>query len=74
MSKRDADQLVNQLRRHFRDSGSTLTIEKRGGHWHVVNAAGKSIARFASTPSDVKFRRNTVADLRRLGIVPADWR
>lgn len=74
MSKKDADQLVQDLRSHFRDTGSDLAVEKRGGHWHVVNAAGKSITAFASTPSDHRFRPNAIAMLRQRGIVPPGWR
>lgn len=74
MSKRDADQLVKELKRHFAATGSSYRIEKRGGHWHVVTEAGKSIARFGSTPSEHRFRLNTVTDLRRRGILPPGWR
>jgi hypothetical protein len=74
LSKKDADQLVKDLRGYFREAGLDLTIEKRGGHWHVVNPDGKSIGRFASTPSIDRFRRNTITDLRQRGILPRDWR
>jgi hypothetical protein len=73
-SKKEAEQLVRDLRRYFKSAGSPLTIEARGGHWHVVNENGKSLARFATTPSDHRFRQNTIGDLRRRGIVPPDFR
>lgn len=74
MSKKDADRLRKDLERHFAATGSGYTVEKRGGHWHVVNARGKSIVRFGSTPSDTRFRQNTTANLRRQGVVPEDFR
>lgn len=74
MSKRDADQLVNDLRNYFRSAQSDLTIEKRGGHWHVVRPNGQSLIGFESTPSDHRFRANAITRLRRRGIIPTDWR
>lgn len=74
MSKKDADQLRKDLIRFFAETGAPFSLERRGGHWHVVNAAGKSLARFASTPSEHRFRRNTITDLRQRGILPRDWR
>lgn len=40
----------------------------------VLTERGASVASFGATPSDVKFRRNTVAQLRRRGIVSPDFR
>lgn len=74
MSKRDADQLVTALRRYFRDNVLPYDVAMRGGHWHVLTERGASVASFGATPSDVKFRRNTVAQLRRRGIVSPDFR
>jgi hypothetical protein len=74
MSRRDADQLVADLRRYFHSIGSDLTIEKRGGHWHVVRPNGQSLIGFESTPSDHRFRPNAITRLRRKGIIPPDWR
>lgn len=74
MSKKDADQLVAALRKHFAETGGGLTVEKRSGHWHVVTTTGQSIYSFASTPSDSRFAKNAVADMRRREIVPRDWR
>jgi hypothetical protein len=74
MSKKDANQLVKDLRRYFKAEGLDYTLEIRGGHWHVVNAAGKSLVRFASTPSEHRFRQNETAALRRAGIVSGDFR
>jgi hypothetical protein len=74
VSKKDADQLVRDLRRYFRRAGSSYRLEVRGGHWHVVDGHGHSVYPFAGTPSDRRFRQNTVSDLRRLGVVPREWR
>jgi hypothetical protein len=74
MSKRDADQLVTELRKHFKQSGSPYTVELRSGHWHVLTESGASLASFGTTPSDSRFRRNTVSQLRRRGIVSRDFR
>jgi hypothetical protein len=74
MSKKDADQLVTALRQHLAENNSPLTVEKRGGHWHVVTENGSSIASFGSTPSDHRFKANASTLLRRRGIVPGDWR
>lgn len=74
MSKRDADQLVRDLRRYFADTDRDFTIERRGGHWHVLRPNGTRAYSFGSTPSDQRFRRNTVGALRRLGIVGDDFR
>lgn len=74
MSKKDASQLVRDLRRYFAEVKAPYTLEVRGGHWHVVNQAGRSVASFGSTPSDNAFRRNTVAYLRQRGVIPRDWR
>jgi hypothetical protein len=75
LSKKDADQLVKDLRTLFAASGSDLTIEKRkDGHWHVVKPNGQSLIAFAGTPSDHRFRPNVIYRLRQRGIVPKDWR
>lgn len=74
MSRKDADQLVSDLRRFFAATGSRFSVERRGGHWHVVNENGSSVAAFGSTPSDHRFRANTITQLRRRGVVPPDWR
>jgi hypothetical protein len=74
MSRKDANELVKDLREHFKQDRSGTTLELRGGHWHVVNPAGKSLAAFGSTPSDSRFRRNTISRLRNRGIVPRDFR
>lgn len=74
MSKKDADQLVKDLRRYFKTEGLDYTIEKRGGHWHVLSENGKSVASFGGTPGNDRFRRNTIATLRQRGILPPDWR
>lgn len=75
MSKKDADQLVADLRRYFNTTRSDLTIEKRNdNHWHIVRPNGQSLIGFASTPSDHRFRPNAVKRLRQRGIVPRDWR
>jgi hypothetical protein len=74
VSKKDADQLVRDLTRYFTETSSRFSIVKRGSHWHVVTESGASVASFGSTPSDSRFRRNTVTQLRRRGIVPPEWR
>lgn len=74
MSKKDANQLVNDLRKYFAENDPSYTLVKRGGHWHVLNAAGHSRAAFGTTPSDSRFRHNAIARLRQRGIVPHDWR
>ncbi len=74
MSKKDADQVRRALVKHLRRTGSDLRVEQRGSHWHVLTAEGHSLYNFANTPSKDTFVRNTTADLRRLGIVPRDWR
>ena len=74
MSKKDADQLVRDLRRFFAETGSRYSVERRGGHWHVVTPSGASVASFGGTPSDQRFRRNTVAQLRQRGIVDRNFR
>lgn len=73
-SKKDAEQLVRDLRRYFSEAGLDYTLVTRKGKWHVLNADGKSLASFASTPSNNRFRRNEVTWLRQRGIVPDDWR
>lgn len=74
MSKRDASELVRDLRRYFAETGRAFTVELRGGHWHVFRANGSSAGSFGSTPSDQRFRRNTVTQLRRRGVVGDDFR
>lgn len=74
MSRRDAMELVRDLRQHWRDTGRDFTVELRAGHWQILRANGTRAYRFGSTPSDQRFRRNTVSDLRRLGIVAHDFR
>ena len=74
MSSKDARQLVRDLRDYFNTAGLDYRVIERGNHWHVVNPSGNSLASFGSTPSDNKFRRNTITQLRRRGIVPLDWR
>jgi len=74
MSKKDADQLVKDLRAYFKAEDLDYTVEKRGGHWHVLTAEGKSVANFGSTPGDSRFRQNAITQLRRRGIVPPGWR
>lgn len=74
MSKKDADRLARDLRRYFADASLDYTVELRGGKWHVTSPAGKSLASFASTPSNNRFRQNEVAYLRQRGIIPRDWR
>jgi hypothetical protein len=74
MSRKDADELVSDLRKHFAETGKTHTFEKRRGHWHILNENGKTLASFGSTPSDNRFRKNAVATLRQRGIIPHDWR
>ncbi len=76
MSKRDADQLVKDLRRYFAAHGLDYTVDKaQGGHWFVFNPEGKRIsAGIESTPSDRRFRANAIARLRRRGIVGGDFR
>lgn len=74
MSRRDADQLVNDLRRHFARTGAPYQVALRGGHWHVLTERGASLASFGQSPSDHRFRRNAIAQLRRRGIVTPDFR
>lgn len=74
MSQKDADQLVQDLRAHFKETGSSYTVEKRGNHWHVVTVKGASLVNFGSTPSDYRFRQNAITQLRRRGVVPPGWR
>lgn len=74
MSRRDADQLVRALRRHWRATNRDYSFDQRRGHWHVLNADGQSIYSFGGTPSDGRFRLNTIRDLRRLDVVDTDFR
>lgn len=74
MSRKDADQLVKDLKRFFAETDAPYSVITRGGHWHVVNANGASLCNFAGTPSDNRFRLNAITQLRRRGIVPLDWR
>lgn len=75
VSRKDADQLKRDLEAHFKATGSDLTIEKRNdGHWHVTRPNGQSLIAFASTPSNNRFRPNTVKRLRQRGLIPRDWR
>ncbi len=74
MSKKDAEQVRRALVKHLRKTESDLQVVSRGSHWHVVTPDGHSVYNFATTPSKDTFVRNTTADLRRLGIVPKDWR
>lgn len=74
MSSKDARQLVRDVRDYFAVAGLDYRVIERGNHWHVVNANGNSLASFGGTPSDSRFRRNAVTQLRRRGIVPSDWR
>lgn len=74
MSAKDAKQLVRELRKHWRKTNRGFTVVSEGGHWRIYNAAGQRVYSFGSTPSDVAFRRNTVSDLRNLGVVDDDFR
>jgi hypothetical protein len=74
MSSKDARQLVRDLRDYFAAHGLDYDVIQRANHWHVVTANGNSVASFGSTPSDVRFRRNAVTQLRRRGIIGDDFR
>ncbi len=46
-------------------------VELRGsGHYLAFSPDGKTIVLFASTPSDHRWRKNTIARLRRGGFDP----
>lgn len=73
MSRKDANQLVQDLRAYFAETKRDFTVELRGGHWHVLRANGSSAGSFGQSPSDHRFRRNTVSQLRRRGVVGDDF-
>lgn len=45
--------------------GFRLRRARRGGHWHVVNEAGRLVAVVAATPRSKRWKRTVEADLRR---------
>ena len=50
-------------------------VERSGkGHLKVKNERGGTVYVMPSTPSDHRSLKNTVAELRRKGILPEDWR
>jgi hypothetical protein len=56
---------VRQLVRKLKRQGYLLEETKRGSHWEVRTKAGERVATFPSTPSDRRWRDNTLADIRR---------
>lgn len=45
-------------------------IEKGRKHRRIVNAAGKPVVFFPSTPGDRRSLANTIRDARRAGVLP----
>jgi hypothetical protein len=58
--RREALQLVKRLRR----TGYQVEIVGTG-HWEVRTEDGERITTFSSTPSDNRWKQNTVGNIRR---------
>jgi hypothetical protein len=74
LAKKDADRLARDLRHYFTEAKLPYRVILRGGHWHVVTEKGASLGSFGATPSDNHFRGNAIAQLRRRGVIPKEWR
>ena len=56
---------VRQLMRAARRQG--LRVAHRGAHVRVTNPATGDFVTVPKTPSDRRWRKNSIADLRRIG-------
>jgi hypothetical protein len=59
---------VDELRRQIQRQGFTVKLV-RGGHYHVFNPEGKYVSTMAYSPSCPRSLKNTLAALRRAGLV-----
>jgi predicted RNA binding protein YcfA (HicA-like mRNA interferase family) len=59
---------LRSLIRALEDQGFTVQRTRRG-HWLVRDAKGQAVATMAGTPSDHRSWRNSLARLKRAGLV-----
>lgn len=57
---------IEQFHRRLRELGCTIQL-RRGGHYRI-DIPGGGIVFHASTPSDHRFEKNTLRDLRKAGL------